>query len=252
METIANLEQQLLRSEEEQKFRRLAAQTQFTEEDLRNLEEEVQLLSRKDEHGRLQGIDLKTFQGVLKKLTPKAKKNAAQLFALFDSDGDGLIDFRELMTGLATLISGSVDDKLALMFHTYENEETHTLDKYQLEACLKTLLAPFKRTVDSVFVAKCFKAVGGNSRGMINLEQFKRVVLADPMLSEAVGTLLPTVEGAESAKLLTEKQKQKLIAQGFKDRQALRKEYIDRSMKERRKKPGAGIHRIRRPHSVRL
>ncbi len=40
----------------------------------------------------------------------------SRLFAVFDTSDDGVIDFEEFMSGLATYVKGTKDEKLRLLF----------------------------------------------------------------------------------------------------------------------------------------
>lgn len=42
-----------------------------------------------------------------------------RLFAVFDTSEDGVIDFEEFMSGLATYAKGTKDEKLRLLFRMY-------------------------------------------------------------------------------------------------------------------------------------
>jgi hypothetical protein len=45
---------------------------------------------------------------------------AERFFTLFDKNGDGKIDMKELMEGLELLRNGTVADKLTFLFHVYD------------------------------------------------------------------------------------------------------------------------------------
>ena len=45
---------------------------------------------------------------------------AERLFTLFDENGDGKINMKELVRGLELLINGTVADKLTFLFRVYD------------------------------------------------------------------------------------------------------------------------------------
>ena len=45
-----------------------------------------------------------------------------QMYEHMDADGSGKLDFRELLLGFSTMLSGSVDDKIAFYFSLYDQD----------------------------------------------------------------------------------------------------------------------------------
>jgi Ca2+-binding EF-hand superfamily protein len=58
------------------------------------------------------GIDKTTFVRCLGPLGVKRNLVTERIFSFFDQDGDGKIDFRELVCGLSVLCKGSQEEKI--------------------------------------------------------------------------------------------------------------------------------------------
>jgi hypothetical protein len=53
-------------------------------------------------------------------LSPVQTFFAERFFTLFDDNGDGMIDMKELIAGLELLANGTVADKLTFLFRVYD------------------------------------------------------------------------------------------------------------------------------------
>ena len=62
------------------------------------------------------------FKDIYKKFFPKGEAGyfAEQMFASFDDNQDGFVDFKEFMTGFAVFKKGSVEEKLRWAFSMYD------------------------------------------------------------------------------------------------------------------------------------
>ena len=45
---------------------------------------------------------------------------AERLFQLFDKKNTGVIDYEEFLSGMATCTRGTVDERIAFLFHLYD------------------------------------------------------------------------------------------------------------------------------------
>lgn len=69
---------------------------------------------------------------------------AAQLYLLFDNNGDGVVDMNELFGGLSLLFSGNIADKLLIAFNLYDESGDQFL---QFNELLKFLQSYFTVTL---------------------------------------------------------------------------------------------------------
>jgi Ca2+-binding EF-hand superfamily protein len=58
------------------------------------------------------GIDKSTFEQCLGPLGLEKNLITERIFAFFDQDGDNIINFSELVTGLSVLCKGNLDEKI--------------------------------------------------------------------------------------------------------------------------------------------
>jgi Ca2+-binding EF-hand superfamily protein len=60
-----------------------------------------------------------------------------RLFLLFDSDHNGTVNLKEFLAGMATLILGSVDDKLYLTFRAFDVNGDNNISEEELKEIFK-------------------------------------------------------------------------------------------------------------------
>ena len=89
--------------------------------DLRGLLEEFTDVS--DAAGSMMGTS--ELASLLKQRFPVLASDSRllhRLFSLFDADGSGAIDFKELVLGWSRMARGSLDDKLDMLFGLYDTD----------------------------------------------------------------------------------------------------------------------------------
>jgi len=152
------------------------------------------------------GIDMDTFgeyfsyPGVLRE----------QIFKVFDTNGDGLIDREEFMRGLAMCCRGGLDEKLQFCFSMFDLSGDDFIDKTELHKCLTSTafasfallqavaveqgfmkeedsikLSEFSQEVD-IMVEDAFNASDHNGDNKLSFEEFKVWMINTP---EIVGIL---------------------------------------------------------------
>eukprot|EP00124_Ichthyophonus_hoferi_P005031 Ihof_evm3s647 gene=Ihof_evmTU3s647 len=87
-------------------LRSLQQDTHFDQVELEALYEQFKSLSGSE------GIDNSTFERCLGPLGVDPNLVTERIFNFFDQDGDGMIDFRELVCGLSVLCKGSQEEKI--------------------------------------------------------------------------------------------------------------------------------------------
>ena len=63
-----------------------------------------------------------------------------RLYENFDREHYDVVDASEIVAALTILTPGSKSDKLASIFHLYDEGHTNVLEKYQLHCFLRCLL----------------------------------------------------------------------------------------------------------------
>ena len=140
-------------------------------------------------------LNLAQFQELVAQTMPAWHQDAQQLasmFRVFDQDADGLLSFRELLTGLSLLSSADSDEKLSVMFRLHDTDGAGTLAYPGVCGLLRSILLAACRDVanDDAVVAtlatKLFVALNVPPDGRVSEDQVRDAVRADPVLQEAL------------------------------------------------------------------
>jgi len=116
-----------------------------------------------------------------------------QSFAAFDDDGSGTIDFREFVTAMATMNRGSADDRLRLMFRSYDVDKSGFLDHDEVFAIYRTALLfsglprgdpQLENAQLSALVNEAFRRVDINGDGKLSFEEFKLAVESSVIMAD--------------------------------------------------------------------
>jgi Ca2+-binding EF-hand superfamily protein len=157
------------------------------------------------------GIDIDTFgeyfsyPGVLRE----------QIFKVFDTNGDGLIDREEFMRGLAMCCRGELNDKLKFCFSMFDLSGDGFIDRGELHRCLAStafasfallqavameqglvvevsalIPAEFEKEVNAM-VDDAFRKQDINEDGKLSYEEFKRWICNTP---EIIGIVYSVFE----------------------------------------------------------
>eukprot|EP00026_Physarum_polycephalum_P001815 Phypoly_transcript_01818.p1 GENE.Phypoly_transcript_01818~~Phypoly_transcript_01818.p1 ORF type:complete len:898 (+),score=138.55 Phypoly_transcript_01818:81-2774(+) len=150
------------------------------------------------------------FQNILSHMIPGIAQSPAihRLFKALDQNNDNKLDFREMICGLSILAKGTLDEKLELLFRSFDVDGTGFITQTQLEALITSVSSqldpeyPDKHAsmgsgvvgtdplgvrvvsvstfVEQVFAHLCI------TTGRLSLEQFRQAVIAEPRLTECL------------------------------------------------------------------
>jgi Ca2+-binding EF-hand superfamily protein len=105
--------------------------THFDEVEIEHLFEQFKSLAHQG------GIDKATFEKCLGPLGIERNLITDRLFAFFDQDGNGKIDFSELVCGLSVLCKGTQDEKIRYAFRGYDLDGDGYITKDELYKMFK-------------------------------------------------------------------------------------------------------------------
>jgi len=153
----------------------LVTQTNYSRSDLERLYRQFQLNSS---GGRLNSVQ---FAKELRDMGEKDEVKIAQLFAAFDYDKDGYVDFRDFAAGLSIFFKGSLEEKLQLAFFAHDLDGNGVIDRDELFAILKSSfrVKGFDESDETIkdMVNKCFETADQNGDDKLDFEEFKMAVL---------------------------------------------------------------------------
>lgn len=109
----------------------------------------------------------------------------AHMWELFDTDGNGSVDVREVLCGLATLRTGG-EAALELCFSLLDADKSGQLDQEELRIALTALTSAGSADLTpeqvSGMLEHAFDSMDVNKDGLISLEEFKAGIELDPEL----------------------------------------------------------------------
>lgn len=150
------------------------------------------------------------FQNILSHMVPSIAQSPAihRLFKALDQNNDNKLDFREMICGLSILAKGTLNEKLELLFRSFDVDNAGYITQAQLEALITSVSSqmdpdhpekhmsmgggvvgtdPLGGRVVSVaqFVAQVFAHLHVED-GRLSLDQFRQAVIAEPRLIECL------------------------------------------------------------------
>ncbi|XP_056269429.1 lysophosphatidylcholine acyltransferase 2 [Pseudoliparis swirei] len=109
-----------------------------------------------------------------------------ELFALFDRDGDGTIDFREYVIGVTILCRpANTEDVLRLAFQLFDTDGDERITREEFTALLRSALG-----VSNLNMAKLFKEVDADGSGFISFAEFHDFAMIHPEYAKLFSTYL--------------------------------------------------------------
>lgn len=173
-----------------------------------DLERQAKLAELKDHFDLIAGEDgLIDEQEFLEAIRTENTLLAKKVFSLFDRDGDGYITAQEFLAFMERF--QEPEDKIELLFHTYDLRGNDRLDRNELEMVIRAMVKSSSLPLDDQNVAEMvdlfFEAGVKASREIepdnqeidyITKEGFRSLIEKDPEISKDVSTLVDHWLGA--------------------------------------------------------
>lgn len=114
------------------------------------------------------------------------------MFAAFDKDGSGKIDFKELATGLSLVSKGTTVEKLTILFTSYDRDGSGELDRAEVDAILAQMRAVAQGlgrdpTKTEDFAKAIIAKLDADGSGQISLDEWLTVGQKTPSLLTLLG-----------------------------------------------------------------
>ncbi|KAA8596090.1 hypothetical protein FQN60_011381 [Etheostoma spectabile] len=109
-----------------------------------------------------------------------------ELFALFDRNGDGTIDFREYVIGVTILCRpANTEDVLRMAFQLFDTDEDEKITREEFTSLLRSALC-----VSNLNMAKLFKEIDADGSGFITFTEFQSFATVHPEYAKLFTTYL--------------------------------------------------------------
>ncbi|XP_067853971.1 lysophosphatidylcholine acyltransferase 2 [Heptranchias perlo] len=109
-----------------------------------------------------------------------------EVFALFDRNGDGTIDFREYVIGLVVLCSpANTEETIQFAFKLFDIDEDGNITEDEFTALLRSALG-----VHDLDVSKLFREIDVSASGKISYDVFREFALKHPEYAKLFTTYL--------------------------------------------------------------
>uniref|UniRef100_A0A1A8HN18 Lysophosphatidylcholine acyltransferase 2 n=1 Tax=Nothobranchius korthausae TaxID=1143690 RepID=A0A1A8HN18_9TELE len=109
-----------------------------------------------------------------------------ELFALFDRDGDGTIDFREYVIGVNILCRpANTEDILQMAFQLFDTDDDGKISHHEFTALLRSALG-----VHDPNMSKLFMLIDADSSGFITFNEFRAFASTHPQYAKLFTTYL--------------------------------------------------------------
>ena len=118
---------------------------------------------------------------------PARRDVLRRLFALFDTDGSGRVDFPELASGLSMLCAGTLSSKADIAFALYDHDRDGYISRDEMERHLTAVFKVLLQTRDAArtegmtaaslaaaTTGQCFEECDTNGDNRISLDEFRR------------------------------------------------------------------------------
>ncbi|XP_042298877.1 guanylyl cyclase-activating protein 3-like [Sceloporus undulatus] len=137
--------------------------------------------------GQLSLHEFKTLLG-LRDLNSEADQYVNQVFNTFDLNKDGFIDFLEFIAAINLVLRGKIDQKLKWYFKLYDADGNGTIDKKELVSIFSAIQAlnGNQELTPEEFSNMVFQKIDVNNDGELSLDEFINGVESDEQLLEMI------------------------------------------------------------------
>lgn len=210
--------------------------TQFSASDLQKLRE------RFYDEALASALTVERFCAFLTKEYPQLEGHQAlllRLFALFDTDSNGTVDFKELIMGMVKTLNSGVEDKISLLFACIDLSADGNINLQELTHVIAKNQGDLKASID--YARDFFSHLDTDQSGRISLDEFKKSLQMHPKLYKSLLRALPLPTTAfDVMEEIQSSQRQSSVAFSLENLKQVYKEY---SVLHKRTKNGSKASR---------
>ena len=162
-------------SAKEPSLEELAEHTQFSIEELEKLKGDFSEMEMRDGKPGLNFNEWRRMCGKLGVDFPDVQ-TARLVFSGFDENKDGVVDFKEFVTGASSYANASDEEKIKFLFDTFDLDKSGTISIKEAKTIFAYLSKHSTRTRDKqriVQIADAFMAQDTDRSGGLDFEEFK-------------------------------------------------------------------------------
>ncbi|XP_073526777.1 guanylyl cyclase-activating protein 3 [Phyllobates terribilis] len=135
-------------------------------------------------------LSLHEFKGLLglQGMNPEANRYIEQVFSTFDMNKDGFIDFLEFIAAINLVLRGKIDQKLKWYFKLYDADGNGAIDRKELLSILTAVqsINGHQGLSPEEFTSMLFEKIDVNGDGELTLEEFIGGIEKDSELLEII------------------------------------------------------------------
>ncbi|KAM3877183.1 guanylyl cyclase-activating protein 2-like [Diretmus argenteus] len=157
---------------------------------LQNIQELYRKFASECPSGNLHFHEFKKIFGVNSCSTEEETAYMETVFRSFDTNKDGHIDFMEYVAAVHLVLRGKLEDKLKWSFKVYDSDGNGCLDRREVRRIVKIIYTLknhnnpcVKESIDDI-CDRIFELVDKNKDGQISLEEFIEGAERDPWVME--------------------------------------------------------------------
>ncbi|XP_075054215.1 guanylyl cyclase-activating protein 3 [Mixophyes fleayi] len=135
-------------------------------------------------------LSLHEFKGLLglQGMNPEANRYIDQVFSTFDMNKDGFIDFLEFIAAINLVLRGKIDQKLKWYFKLYDADGNGSIDRKELLSIITAVQAinGHQGMNPEEFTSMLFHKIDVNGDGELTLQEFISGIQKDTSLFELI------------------------------------------------------------------